>query len=252
MGKLNLEKLVADFRSALGWPYVSPGTNNQEGIDCSGMFVRAYKLQGASIYHGSNTIYRQYLTSDKGRVTTPSQLQIGMAVFKRKEWTEKDTKNKFYGDEIGNMSHIGLVVSVNPVRIIHASTNGMRVREDAWSSAWNYYGRLKDVNYESSGEEVRPLNMYVLSPNGGGVNLRSAPNRTTGKIVTVVASGSEVAVIKYDDSWSEIEYNGKHGYMSSEFLSETKPTPSVTPTTGTNKERLKTLWVEMGKIIDAM
>lgn len=252
MGLLNLEKLIASFRECISWPYVSPGTNDQNGIDCSGMFVRAFKLQGSKIYHGSNTIYRQYLTSDKGKVIAASQLRTGMAVFKRKEWADKDSANKYYGDAIGNMSHIGLVVSTNPVRIIHASTNGMKVREDGWTTAWNYYGYLRDVDYAASEEEVRPLTMYVISPNGGGVNLRSAPNRATGKILAVIPSGSEVGIIKYDDNWSQIEYGGKTGYMSSEFLSETKPSNSTTPSTGTNKEKLRSLWVEMGKLIEAL
>ena len=49
----------------LSWPYVSPCTNDSRGIDCSGLFVKAYRDQGASIYHGSNTIYRKYC-SEKG------------------------------------------------------------------------------------------------------------------------------------------------------------------------------------------
>ena len=57
---LDVKKLVASVESCLGWPYVSPGTNDQNGIDCSGLFVKAFRDQGASIYHGSNSIYRKY------------------------------------------------------------------------------------------------------------------------------------------------------------------------------------------------
>lgn len=53
---LNLEQLISDFEACIGFPYASPGTNDERGIDCSGMFVRAFRRQGASIYHGSNTI----------------------------------------------------------------------------------------------------------------------------------------------------------------------------------------------------
>lgn len=55
---LNVSRMIESAREALGWPYVSPGTNDSRGIDCSGLFVKIYRDQGSSIYHGSNTIYR--------------------------------------------------------------------------------------------------------------------------------------------------------------------------------------------------
>ena len=70
---LDLNKLCTSAEECLGWPYVSPGTNDARGIDCSGLFVKCYRDQGASIYHGSNTIYRKYC-SDKGKLTNVNQL----------------------------------------------------------------------------------------------------------------------------------------------------------------------------------
>lgn len=66
---LNLEQLISDFEACIGFPYASPGTNDARGIDCSGMFVRAFRRQGASIYHGSNTIFRKYLARS-GTITS--------------------------------------------------------------------------------------------------------------------------------------------------------------------------------------
>ena len=48
---LDVNKLIASVEECLGWPYVSPGTNDSRGIDCSGLFVKAFRDQGASIYH---------------------------------------------------------------------------------------------------------------------------------------------------------------------------------------------------------
>lgn len=247
MAKLNLQKLVSDFNDALGWPYVSPGSNNEQGIDCSGMFVRAYKLQGASIYHGSNTIYRKYLTENRGKITNSKNLKVGMAVFKNRAWTENDKSNKWYGDSFGNMYHIGLVVSVNPVRIIHASTNGMRVRKDAYSSAWNYYGELKDVNYQE--KEVVPVGqMYVVSSNGLPVNLRSKASTTTGQILKKVPSGTQVTVNELGDQWSNITYDGADGFMQSIFLLNSVPS---TPNTEL-KKKIISAWTELGKLIEQL
>ncbi len=133
---IHIDKLIADFEDCIGWPYKSPGTNDERGIDCSGMFVRAYRLQGQRIYHGSNTIWRKHL-SRKGRIDAVSDLQPGMAVFKWKP----DTPAKFHDDE-GDFCHIGLVTSIRPLRIVHASTEGMKVKVDSKIGKWKYWGVL--------------------------------------------------------------------------------------------------------------
>ena len=133
---INIDKLIADFEDCLGWPYATPGSNDQRGIDCSGMFVRAYRLQGQRIYHGSNTIWRKHLRS-KGRIDSVADLRPGMAVFKWKP----ETPAKF-NDAEGDFCHIGLVTSIQPLRIVHASTEGMKVKADSKIGKWKYWGVL--------------------------------------------------------------------------------------------------------------
>ena len=254
MAIININRLVQDFRDALGWPYVSPGTNDERGIDCSGMFVRAYKLQGASIYHGSNTIWRSNL-SEKGRIVSTNQLQVGMAVFKNRDWTEKDSKNKWYNkDADGNMYHIGLVVSVNPVRIIHASTNGMCVREDPYSKAWTHWGKLNNADYNGyNGTQTEVNNMktmYVYSENGGNVNMRAAMSTTSGQIIAKIPSKTPVTFLSDEGAWARIEYNGKTGFMRSEFLKERLPDSNAT--SGTTKEKLQKLIEEISRLVDSL
>ena len=122
---LNLSQLISDFEACIGFPYASPGTNDERGIDCSGMFVRAFRRQGASIYHGSNTIFRKYL-AHSGTIASAADLRPGMAVFKWKS----ETPARF-SDGLGDFCHIGLVTSVSPLRIVHASTEGMAVKADS-------------------------------------------------------------------------------------------------------------------------
>lgn len=136
---LNLSQLISDFEACIGFPYASPGTNDERGIDCSGMFVRAFRRQGASIYHGSNTIFRKYL-SRSGTIASAADLRPGMAVFKWKS----ETPARF-SDGRGDFCHIGLVTSVSPLRIVHASTEGMAVKADSKIGKWRYWGWLKDV-----------------------------------------------------------------------------------------------------------
>lgn len=147
---INIDKLIADFEDCLGWPYKTPGTNDSRGIDCSGMFVRAYRLQGQRIYHGSNTIWRKHL-ADKGRIDSAADLLPGMAVFKWKP----ETPAKFRDHE-GDFCHIGLVTSVSPLRIVHASTEGMKVKVDRKIGKWRYWGVLAAADMPSDASAALP------------------------------------------------------------------------------------------------
>ena len=74
--------LIRKFNEIIGWPYASPGTNDENGIDCSGAFVRAYRAAGKNIYHGSNRIERVYCQDCFDLHGSDSGLKEGMAIFK--------------------------------------------------------------------------------------------------------------------------------------------------------------------------
>lgn len=224
---LSVSKLSASAEECLGWPYVSPGTNDRNGIDCSGLFVKMYRDQGTKIYHGSNTIFRQYC-SETGKLTSVNQLQPGMAVFKRKDWTDADKSNRWYGTEPGNLSHIGYVVSVNPLRIIHASTGTMCVTTDSSIKKWAYWGKLKDVDYSdlpspepspepSPDPEPITLTRKVYAENGKPVNLRYGPSLDK-KILDEVPVGEIVTVSQISGRWSKVTWKKKTGWMMSTYL----------------------------------
>lgn len=207
---MNVEQMISDARSVLGVPYVSPGTNDQRGIDCSGLFVMMFKRQGEKIAHGSNTIWRQYTTSNKGIITKTVTLKIGMAVFK---WS-KVTPSKF-GDTLGDFHHIGIVASTNPLQIIHASSAKGKVVIDTSLDAWDYYAELKKVDY-STKKEVAAM-VTICAENGGAVNVRERASKLSG-IVCKIPSGSKATVVENGDKWTKIGYNGYIGYVMNEFI----------------------------------
>lgn len=226
---LKIPKMINSAQEALGWPYVSPGSNDQNGIDCSGLFVKIYRDQGAKIAHGSNTIYRKYCTSDKGPIIQQSQLVPGMAIFKHKD---QDTEK--YPDGLGDFSHIGLVISGNPLRIIHASSAAGCVTTDTKLGKWSYYGKLKDVDYSSGDGSINPDDpdeepyapvcyATVYSDNRKSVKLRQKPS-TSCKMYDDIAFGSIVEVTERDiqangETWCKVNYKSRIGwYMMSKFL----------------------------------
>jgi hypothetical protein len=237
---LSVQKLIASAEECLGWPYVSPGSNDQNGIDCSGLFVKCFRDQGASIYHGSNTIYRKYC-SEKGKLASVSQLRRGMAVFK---WNS-NTPEKF-NDGLGDFQHIGLVVSVNPLRIIHASTGTMCVTTDTKIGKWKYWGWLKDVAKEERLSDIpdegseepmttKTAQATVTAPSGSTVNLRTKPSSSSA-LVERISIGTVVDVFGDSGSWTKVKAGGKTGYMMTVFLA-----PVTGETGGTMEERLTRL-----------
>ena len=221
---LDVKKLIASVEECLGWPYVSPGTNDACGIDCSGLFVKAFRDQGASIYHGSNTIYRKYC-SEKGKLTNVSQLKPGMAVFK---WNA-NTPEKF-NDGLGDFQHIGLVTSVNPLRIVHASSAAGCVTTDTKIGKWAYWGWLKDVAKTDSlsptpaepmeGDE-EPMTetefATVIAESGSTVNMRTKA-KTSAPLIERVPIGARVEVLGICGSWTKVKFGSRTGYMMSKFL----------------------------------
>lgn len=237
---INVKKLIESALECLGWPYVSPGTNDERGIDCSGLWVKCFRDQGGKIYHGSNTIFREYCT-ETGKLTSEKQLQVGMAVFKRKDWTEADKSNKWYGKEPGNLSHIGMVTSVNPLVITHATSPVCK--QDFKIGNWAYWGRVKGVDYDGSdpgpspdpeaSPEPTPVvekSMKVWAENGKPVNMRTKPNMKAPR-VEYVPVGTIVTVTKDNGAgWAHIKYGRKTGWMLDCFLVDPEtPDPEVLP-----------------------
>lgn len=226
-----VNKLVEVFYAMLGWPYASPGVNGPGGVDCSGAFVYAYRQFGERIYHGSNRIVRVYC-HDVRRVTHPSQLRVGMAIFKSRGdidrmKAEYKPGGRYYDPALPyDYYHVGLVVSVSPLKIINATPP--RVRIDTDLTRWCCAGYLDAVDYAADeppappgpDPEEEPRLAEVWAERGGTVNLRSRPSRDA--VVRVrVPIGAAVEVLEETSSvWWHVMYDKTKGYMMREFLRE--------------------------------
>lgn len=233
ISKLTVQQIVAYFEQMLGWPYESPGSNDENGIDCSGAFVWAYRQAGLSIYHGSNRIERVYCNDCIDLNGSANRLKPGMAVFKYREPGEPyyalgeqyQEGGKYYNGDLRDYYHIGLVESVNPLKIIHATPPV--VKRDSKLGKWRRAGFLDAVsgyikNNESStggGNSMAVLyDAKVNTDNGGSLNFRSAP-RTGGTRIAEIPNGTLVQVLEEtNDEWSKIYYSGREGYVVSRYL----------------------------------
>lgn len=226
--------LAESFREIIGWPYVSPGSDDKNGIDCSGAFVRAYKAAGLSIYHGSNRIERSYCHDCFDISGNTNRLEPGMAVFKYREPGEEYYKlpdsyqpgGKNYDGDIRDYYHIGLVESVSPLKIIHATTpNAKRDtsigkwRRAGYLDAVKDYGSKAPADNDPNNEGGTQMALYDAKVLGDGwLNLRSAP-RKGGTDIGDIPQGSYVQVLEEtNDEWSKVFYEGQSGYVMREYL----------------------------------
>lgn len=105
--------------------------------DCSGLIKWAYREHGGDIYHGSNTIWKKYTTTRKGKVRDLITIRPGTAVFQ-------------YRESDGNRHHIGLYIGDGMCIEAKGTAYGV-VRSEL--AQWDEYGELSDVDYTGMPEE---------------------------------------------------------------------------------------------------
>lgn len=243
MSKITSTQIKNDFEEIVGWTYVSPGTNDINGIDCSGAWVRCYKKHGYNILHGSNSIFRKECSST-GQITSKNDLKVGMMVFKNR--FDGKEPEKYKNDGLGNFYHIGAVTSVNPLVITHAtSPNAKQDKKfNANMNGWTHWGvgnkvEISDVvdnNLDDGGNEtvatsgeLQDKNCKVIANSGSTVNVRKSESQK-GELVVRVPIGDTVLVtsdsgnsyvgVRWEDATGIYKHIGKvyTGYMAREFL----------------------------------
>lgn len=131
---------------------------------CAGFIKAGVQAYGGSLYNGSNTIWREYL-SDSGSISDhgssngypknvnplkSTKLEQGMVVFKwQKTGCSKAAQEK---DGKGNYCHIGIVTSQNPLHITHASSESGTITIDTKIGKWCAWGKLKCIKYDAKNE----------------------------------------------------------------------------------------------------
>ena len=64
-----------------------------------------------------------------------------------------------------------------------------------------------------------------VNAGGSSLNMRSAPSTSSSKVASL-ADGAVVKIIGVDGGWYKVDYNGKTGYVSSDYMITTKETTS--------------------------
>lgn len=205
--------------------YVKGGDGSGGKCDCVGLLIGAERLLGIkySGIHGSNYFARNF-TYDLHRVTKASQLVVGQVVYKAKQPGESgyDLPSRYDNDpDRLDYYHIGYVLSVNPLKIVHCSAGG--IHYDTKLRKWSYAGYIKGVDYMEVNvpepqipDEIGAA--YVDVPNDGTVNVRKSPKGNS-VVQNRIREGTIVNVIGFDGEYAKVEYTVT-GYIQNKFLRE--------------------------------
>ena len=176
--------------------------------DCSGLFKWAFTQLGGTIAHGSNSIWNKYCSSqgnlNNGKRIDGKDLKPGTAVF-----TTSGTKH----------NHIGLYIGGGKVIEAQGTEAGV-IYSSITNKKWKAWGELKGVSLEEEKGGDDPMTAKVVLPAGSTgttVNVRSKASKSAG-IEFKVKVGSVVDVLEDLGTWCFIQYNGKSGYMMSNYL----------------------------------
>lgn len=245
-------EMVAKIKS-LNPAYKQPGDGSNGVCDCIGLAIGAIRRMGLKWtgIHGSNYGAR-YETVNLKYISNLSDLELGDLVYKgaERDGTVRKACNagtkthkwdlpsrywqgkKYHNGDMRDYYHVGIVTSVNPLRITHMTSPHMKVDTNL-SGGWNYHGKPRPlVNAATSGtvpvDNVTPKvpdntptagsEAIVVSSNGGPVKMREYPS-TLCSTWTNLKVGTKVTIVEPGEAWTKINYGSRKGwYMMSEFL----------------------------------
>ena len=206
-----LERTTDDDR-AMGRKYGKKWIGHMVA-DCSGLFSWAFAQLGGYMYHGSNTMWNKYCSSQgelkNGRRTDGHELKPGTAVF---TYNKKKKKR----------GHVGLYIGDGTVIEAEGTIKGV-ITSKITAAKWVEWGELKGVDYGYTPQPV-PAGKAVVT--GKNVALRQGPDTSTPVIIRI-PTGTVVSIDKVS-GWTYVQYNKKHGFMMNTFISITDRTVTVT------------------------
>lgn len=227
--------MVAKIKS-LNPAYKQPGDGSDGTCDCIGLIIGAIRRMGLKWIgiHGSNYAARKATVNLK-KISSESDLSLGDIVYKAYEkgharWALSKYPRylpggKYYNGDMKDYYHVGVVTSVNPLRITHMTSPSMKV--DFKLGTWSYYGKAKPLVDKAGGTPVQPVSpttptagtyAVVVSANGSPVKMRMYPS-TACATWDKLPVGTKVKIAEPGESWAKIDYGKREGwYMMAKYL----------------------------------
>lgn len=215
-------------------------------MDCQAFVEKM--LNGVGIrknWRGSNAMYRDmaWVGSPEDCKEKFGRIPVGVFLFIHDH--DDGEPSRYKADGLGNASHVGVKTGTGE-GAIHSSASRGCVAESKFADktirngGWNTVGFCKLLDYGSdieailygepepdsddteSESEMIHVNIttaQVKTTNGGSLNLRSTPAKTSRNRICGIPDGTALTVLeKTSDDWWKVRYNSKTGYVATEYL----------------------------------
>lgn len=186
--------------------------------DCQGFIEQTVKRAGGTMkdYRGSNDMFRNACSAVvplKG-----AKLEPGMVLFIVKK--DGGEPPRYKADGLGNASHVGWYTG-GRYQVVHSSATRGKVAASTLKNGWTHAGWLKEIDYGGTvvPQEEATMEGYIKLPPEQNVFLRMAPSKTAG-FYARINGGERVEILSESNGWTQVTYNGKKGYVASEFITQ--------------------------------
>lgn len=209
--------------------YVWGKSGDRGKCDCIGLIIGAVKRTGDKWngLHGSNFAARSR-TKDFRPISNQKDLKVGDLVFKHRKPGEDhyDLPDKYkpgkssYNGDLNDYYHVGVVLSTNPLDIIHCTSGKEPIKHDTKVGKWSHHGSCTLVDDSDEQVVINLPECYLavtFAESGSTVNMRKS-NNSKADLLERVPIGSEVEVLEDLGEWSKVSYAGTDGYIKTEFL----------------------------------
>lgn len=212
--------------------YRTGGLGKDGTCDCIGLIMGAMYELGHKQYDLHSTNYFARYQTLELKKANAKELFIGQLLFRAR--TNQDKLNarylpggRYYTGDLLDYYHVGVVTSVDPLRIIECTEYGdvTGIVISTKFGRWDYSGRLRGVDYAAQGEESEEEIMLYQArvvTKETPLTLRNAP--VSGKKIGELPRGAIVDVMSTGD-WPRVKYGDMLGYASAQYLERIEEEP---------------------------
>lgn len=217
-------------------PVYTLGASNTSKCDCIGMIKYGLRMNGVTLSTtGTNDTFRTKIVNIR-TITSVSVLHVGDVVFKARKPGESGygLPSKYkqggagYNGDLTDYTHIGVVKSISPLRIIHMTSPTSKTDTGIGTglSRWRFAANLKTTYISDSigpSPEPQPVItktaiVTVTASSSQWVKMRSSPT-TSCRLYDEIPVGAIVKVTGSYGDWTQIDYGRRRGwYMMTKFL----------------------------------
>ncbi|PKF86887.1 mannosyl-glycoprotein endo-beta-N-acetylglucosamidase [Bacillus sp. BA3] len=242
-------KAAATVKTTTKYVNVSTGSLNmrKSGSDSAGLVAKLTRGTQVTVYSESKDWAKIKANGKEGYVSTKYLSATKPGTVTKAAATVKTT-TKYVNVSTGSLNmrksgkataSIVAILSKGTKVTVYSESNGWaKIKangKDGYVST-KYLSATKPGLGSTAATPAKTTTKYV-NVSTGSLNMRKS-GKATASIVAILSKGTKVTVYSESNGWAKIKANGKDGYVSTKYLSHTKPgsgSTAVTPEKTTTK-----------------